>query len=707
MANEVNITMTAKDLASGKIKGVGDQAKTSMDKLRGMRGSFLAVGAAGGAVVGALGLAIKSFAQTGDEIQKMSLRTALSTVVLSEYKFALEQSGSSVEGFEKSIRRMSSFIQDGRDGLTTTTDALDTLGVSVKDLEGLGVEDAFVFLSSALADVEDDITQAALAQDLFGRSGTALLPMLAQGADGIAALREEARELGIVFTQDMADGAARVIDAQNTMRKSTLGLQMAFAQHLAPALSKTLEVMGKVISAVSRFANENPVLTKTLGAMAFTIGTLAIGIAGIGIALPIAASMMAGLGTATAGTALAFVGFNLATGGILLAIGLVVAGIVLLIQNWDAVVRAMKIGANALITAFEFLFKEVLLFYINNAIRAFNLLAGVFGKSIDLIEVDIKRFDTSVQKSAEVVDESSQQIGTSLGVMQDDFTETAVVAEDAYKSMTMSASEWNKNKIAGFIEASKSEEAMWQRKRDGEARMTAWEEEQRQLNLEALEESLQEELRLEEEFNAKRLKGTEAFWTLKAAKSSEEFDRLAANMLAMPSVMNANGSAAGGDEKIGADVMRSFKASQNRMTDALAEAQAFLAAGEFSGAQAAATAQAEVDRLLGIVGRKQVTDSAGNVLVEGIEASTGFKGDALGAQVLKARNHVLGGAPPGMGVFGNNPERSVRGENGMQKERLEQGGWTVIVNAENIIAEDLPSIISRGLTDAEQLGAHS
>ena len=478
MANEVNITMTAKDLASGKIKGVGDQAKTSMDKLRGMRGSFLAVGAAGGAVVGALGLAIKSFAQTGDEIQKMSLRTALSTVVLSEYKFALEQSGSSVEGFEKSIRRMSSFIQDGRDGLTTTTDALDTLGVSVKDLEGLGVEDAFVFLSSALADVEDDITQAALAQDLFGRSGTALLPMLAQGADGIAALREEARELGIVFTQDMADGAARVIDAQNTMRKSTLGLQMAFAQHLAPALSKTLEVMGKVISAVSRFANENPVLTKTLGAMAFTIGTLAIGIAGIGIALPIAASMMAGLGTATAGTALAFVGFNLATGGILLAIGLVVAGIVLLVTNWDVAVRGMKIAANALMTAFEFLFKEVVLFYINNAIRAFNLLAGVFGKKIDLIEVDIKRFDTSVQKSAEVVDESTQQIGTSLGVMQDDFTETADVAEDAYERMTVSASDWNKKKIAGFIEASKSEEAMFQRKRDADARMATWEEQQ-------------------------------------------------------------------------------------------------------------------------------------------------------------------------------------------------------------------------------------
>ena len=237
MANEVKIKMTADDLASGKIKGVGKSAQTATDKLRGMRGQFLLLGAAGCVLLGALGLTVKTFAQVGDEIQKMSLRTALTTEVLSEYKFALEQSGSTIEGFEKSIRRMSSFIQDGRDGLTTTTDALDTLGVSVKDLEGLGVEDAFVFLSSALANVEDDITQAALAQDLFGRSGTALLPLLAQGADGIAALREEAQDLGIVFDQDMANSAARLIDAQNTMTKSVQGLQIAFGEHLAPAIS--------------------------------------------------------------------------------------------------------------------------------------------------------------------------------------------------------------------------------------------------------------------------------------------------------------------------------------------------------------------------------------------------------------------------------------------------------------------------------------
>ena len=409
--------MTAKDLASGKIKGVGDQAKTSMDKLRGMRGAFLAVGAAGGAIVGALGLAVKSFAQTGDEIQKMSMRTALTTEVLSEYKFALEQSGSTIQGFEKSIRRMSSFIQDGRDGLTTTTDALDTLGVSVKELEGLGVEDAFVFLSSALADVEDDITQAALAQDLFGRSGTALLPLLAQGADGITALREEAQDLGIVFDQDMADSAARVVDAQNTMRKSTLGLQMAFAEHLAPALSGTLETIGDVISKVSAFSEKNPVLTKTIAALGLVLGTLLVTVGLIGLGLPILAT---GFGMVAATSAIftaslwaqvgAWIALNAATGGIIIAIGAVVAGVVLLIMNWETAVRAMKIGINFMTGMFE-KYANMFVILINKMIDGVNSLGGLFGKELDHIAmVEIPKFNTAMEEMADVSDESTEEI---------------------------------------------------------------------------------------------------------------------------------------------------------------------------------------------------------------------------------------------------------------------------------------------------------
>ena len=96
------------------------------------------------------------------------------------------------QGFENGIKRMSGFVEDAKDGLKTSTDALDKLGISVEDLQGLSPEESFRMLSSAIADLPDEVQKAALAQDVFGRSGTRLLPLLKEGSEGIAALRQEA-----------------------------------------------------------------------------------------------------------------------------------------------------------------------------------------------------------------------------------------------------------------------------------------------------------------------------------------------------------------------------------------------------------------------------------------------------------------------------------------------------------------------------------
>jgi hypothetical protein len=342
------------------------------------------------------------------------------------------------------------------------------------------------------------------------------------------------------------------------------------------------------------------------------------------------------------------------------------------------------------------------LFYINNAIRAFNLLAGVFGKKIDLIEVNIKRFDTSVQKSADVVDESTQQIGTSLGVMQTDFGETADVAEDAYKRMAQGAQDAHSKQVSEAIEASKGLSELFQRKRERDGKIAQWDEqqaadslalameqaqaivansdaryaklkEQRWQNVEDEAAANEEVLRNEEELDAKRLKGIESFWTLKAAKSKEDFDRLTAQMLSLPSVIPAGGMASGGRPDIEV-AMRAFKASQNSVTDALATAQA-------SGNQG------EIDRLTKLMSSSQ------------------FKGDALGALVGEARGG-FGGAPPmlpGMKA----PERFVRGENGMQKEQLGQGGWTIIIEGDVYGTDDFNSTVNSAIRQAEQIGATS
>ena len=220
--SRLDILIRAKDQASGALQRVNQQSNRMASSFNAARGPMIALG---GAAAGA----VLQFGRLGDEVQKMSIRTGFSTESLSELRFAMEQAGTSIQGFEVGVRRMSGFIEDAKDGLATSTDAMDKLGVSVDDLKGQSPEEAFFTLANAMAGVEDE--------DIFGRSGTQLLPLLAEGADGIEKLRQEARDLGIVMDQETANKAAKMQDAINSAKQSVNGLAISVGSTLAPAIT--------------------------------------------------------------------------------------------------------------------------------------------------------------------------------------------------------------------------------------------------------------------------------------------------------------------------------------------------------------------------------------------------------------------------------------------------------------------------------------
>ena len=224
--------------AQGKFQGVANKIPGIGGALAGLATPAGLATAAVGLLAGVLTKSVSAFVSTGDAVQKMALRTGFSTESISEFRHALQISGSDIQGFENGIKRMSSFILDAKDGLSTSTDALDRLGVSVQNLEGLSPEQAFELLSNAVAEVPDELEKAALAQDVFGRAGTKLLPLLNEGADGIAALREEAHELGIVFDQEAADSAAKFADGMTRLKAKGSALLFTIGGKLVPVILK-------------------------------------------------------------------------------------------------------------------------------------------------------------------------------------------------------------------------------------------------------------------------------------------------------------------------------------------------------------------------------------------------------------------------------------------------------------------------------------
>jgi phage-related minor tail protein len=343
--------------------------------------------AAGGAL---FALAQKT-ANAGDEIQKMGLRTGFSTETLSELRHAANLSGTSIQSLETGIKRMQKVVFDAEKGMGSATESLEALGIAFSDLQGLNPEEQFNRLTIAIAEIEDPTKRAALAQEIFGRSGTEMLPMLADGAEGLAQMRAEAHELGIVFSQDTADAAAQFNDDMLRLKQGIggafqeLGMKLIpiMVDEFIPAIRDNIIPLVKgfidgIINLMNWFRELDPtwqtVITTALGFL-IALGPLLIIIGKIIAVVGTITGMLPVLGTA----------FTFLTGPIGLVIAAIAAAIaigVLLYKNWDEIKAKAKETWESITSGIKGYINSIIGF-INGLIRAFETMVNSVARAIN------------------------------------------------------------------------------------------------------------------------------------------------------------------------------------------------------------------------------------------------------------------------------------------------------------------------------------
>jgi hypothetical protein len=234
-----------------------EQGMTGMQKLS-------AGAAAAGAAVIAAGAALWRLAdqttRTFGAFEDMSQRTGIAASELHALSIAAEQTSSDFEAITTGLRRMPSFLEDARNGMASATTAMDVLGVSMQDFEGLSPEDSFYRMIDALGSVEDETRRAALAQDVFGRGAMALIPLIESGSGELRGFADEARRTGLVLDEDAYAAADRFQDAIAMMNREMQSALMEGIEPLLPQLQQTAEtLMGIAAEAI-------PQLIQALGA---------------------------------------------------------------------------------------------------------------------------------------------------------------------------------------------------------------------------------------------------------------------------------------------------------------------------------------------------------------------------------------------------------------------------------------------------------
>lgn len=246
MTNRAQIVLQGVDNTQAAFASASRRISGLSDNISGLVGRLGGIGVALGAGLSAL--KITQVLQVADQLDDVSEKTGITVERLSELRFAGESVGTSFDSLQTGVRKLSTLVAEAAGGNKEAKETFSDLGISVTDANGKirASEDILADIATKFAGYEDGAAKSALAQRLFGKSGTDLIPLLNQGAAGIARLSAEASALGAVYSGQLAKDSAQFNDNLTKLRLGSEGLAISIA---GPLISALADISTKFIQA--------------------------------------------------------------------------------------------------------------------------------------------------------------------------------------------------------------------------------------------------------------------------------------------------------------------------------------------------------------------------------------------------------------------------------------------------------------------------
>jgi hypothetical protein len=174
--------------------------------------------------------------------------------------------------------RLNRSMADASSGNAQATSLFTALGVAVKTADGeiRSVNDALPEIADRFAAITNPAEKTRLAIELFGRSGTRLIPMLSKGAAGLAEMRAELGELGGGLSKEAIEASARYRDSIARLDMAFLSLKSRIAIAILPITSKLTAAFTRLIAWSSKLTDGTSLIEAALVGMS-AIAVVALG----------------------------------------------------------------------------------------------------------------------------------------------------------------------------------------------------------------------------------------------------------------------------------------------------------------------------------------------------------------------------------------------------------------------------------------------
>ena len=247
------------DSAKEALNGIEGFSAGSVAKL----GAVAAAAAAVISVMKALHEMTLEAAEQADELLTRSAQTGIDTETLQQLDYA--QRFLDFDSIDQSLAKLTVTMDKARDGAKEQSEAFKTLNVAVTNEDGSLRDNYSTFLDviDALGDVENETERDVIANSIFSKSYRDMKPLVDAGSESLKQFTNEAKENGLVLTNDQEKKLVEVDDAHQKLQATIDGTKNKIAADFAPASKAAMETFAKAVQMGAETLEETGIIRNT------------------------------------------------------------------------------------------------------------------------------------------------------------------------------------------------------------------------------------------------------------------------------------------------------------------------------------------------------------------------------------------------------------------------------------------------------------
>ena len=234
--------------ADKQAKNLGKSLKSGISKgAKITAGALATVGTATVATAGAMVKATKATMDYGVEVNRNSQKLNMSKQAYQEWSYVLKRSGTSIDSLRMGMKKISTQIDEAKNGSASATENFKRLGLSVNDLKGKSQEEVFSVMVERLQGIKDTTERSAIANKFFGRSAQEMAGLLNKSGKEVKDLKKQAHDLGLVLSDDAIKKSAEFRGKLTELQSAFEGLRNRMAVKFLPALTEVTDGLSLLV----------------------------------------------------------------------------------------------------------------------------------------------------------------------------------------------------------------------------------------------------------------------------------------------------------------------------------------------------------------------------------------------------------------------------------------------------------------------------